>query len=182
MRALDDLITQGKVRYIGASNFAAWQLVEAQWTTKHHGFNPFISSQDEYSLLARELEAEPIPAMQASDVGLLPFFPLASGLLTGKYKKGQPAPEGTRFAREARLSKRFMTADNIDIVERLDSFAQARGRTLLELAFSWLASRPVVSSVIAGATKPEQLEQNVKAVGWKLTAEDQAEIDKITLG
>jgi aryl-alcohol dehydrogenase-like predicted oxidoreductase len=180
LRALDDLVHQGKVRYVGASIFAGWQLVEAQWTAKHHGLPPFISTQQEYSLLAREPEAELIPAMQATGVGLLPFFPLGSGLLTGKYKKDQPAPEGTRFAREARLYKRFMTEANLALVERLDAFCAARGKTLLELAFSWLASRPTVASIIAGATKPEQLGQNVRAVGWTLSVEERAEIDTLT--
>ena len=181
MRALEDLVRQGKVRYVGASNFAAWQLVEANWTAKAAGASPFIANQEEYSLLMREAEAELIPAMQAAGIGFLPFFPLASGLLTGKYKHGAPPPEGTRLAREPRMAKRFLTETNIVRVERLTSFCAARGKSLLELAFSWLAAQPAVASVIAGATRPEQLEQNVRAVAWRLTPEELTEIDAITL-
>jgi aryl-alcohol dehydrogenase-like predicted oxidoreductase len=118
--------------------------------------------------------------MQAYDLGLLPFFPLASGLLTGKYKRNAPPPEGTRLANTQRLADRYMTEANWPIVEKLGEFAQARGRSLLELAFSWLVSRPYVSSVIAGATRPEQIEQNIKAVDWALTPEEIAEINKIS--
>jgi aryl-alcohol dehydrogenase-like predicted oxidoreductase len=177
LRALDDLVRQGKVRYIGCSNFTAAQVVEAQWTAKHHGLNAFISCQDEYSLLKRDLEAESTPTMERYGLGLLPYFPLASGLLTGKHKRGQAAP-GTRLATE--IFARFMDDKNFDIVEKLEAFVKTRGRAMTELAFSWLAARPTVGSIIAGATKPEQIEANVKAAGWKLTAEDLAEIDKIT--
>ncbi|HEX2116817.1 MAG TPA: aldo/keto reductase [Alphaproteobacteria bacterium] len=180
LRALDDLVRQGKVRYIGCSNLPAWQVVEAQWTAKHHNLNAFVSCQDEYSLVVRDIEKDLVPAMQAYNLGLLPFFPLASGLLTGKYKRNAPLPEGTRLANTKRLADRYMTEDNWPIVERLNDFAAARGRTLLELAFSWLAARPCVSSVIAGATKPEQIEQNIKAVEWALTPEEIAEIDKLS--
>jgi aryl-alcohol dehydrogenase-like predicted oxidoreductase len=181
IRALDDLVRQGKVRYIGASNFAAWQLVEAQWTARSAGTTPFVSSQEEYSLLDRGVEAEIIPALGATGMGLLPFFPLASGLLTGKYKPREPAPQGTRLAREPRMAKRFLTETNILRVERLSAFCAARGKSLLELAFSWLAAQPAVASVIAGATKPEQLEQNVRAIAWHLTPDELGEIDSITL-
>jgi aryl-alcohol dehydrogenase-like predicted oxidoreductase len=131
--------------------------------------------------LVRGIERELVPAMQEYGLGLLPFFPLASGLLTGKYKHDGPKPEGARLSYMQNLADRYMTADNWRIVERLAAFAAARGHTLLELAFSWLAARPLVASVIAGATKPEQVEQNVKAGAWALTPEDMAEIDKITL-
>lgn len=180
LRALDDLVRQGKVRYIGCSNLPAWQVVEAQWTSKHEGLNSFVSCQDEYSLVVRDIEKDLIPAMQGYGLGLLPFFPLASGLLTGKYKRNAPLPEGTRLANTQRLADRYMTEANWPIVERLEGFAAKHGRTMLELAFSWLAAKPTVSSVIAGATKPEQVEQNVKAADWALTPEEIAEIDRLS--
>ena len=180
LRALDDLVRQGKVRYIGCSNLPAWEIVEAQWTAKHHNLNAFVSCQDEYSLVFRGIEKDLVPAMQAYNLGLLPFFPLASGLLTGKYKRNAPLPEGTRLANTKRLADRYISDANWTIVEKLSEFASARGHTMLELAFSWLASRPYVSSVIAGATKPEQIDQNIKAVEWAMTPEEIAEIDKIS--
>jgi len=179
LRALDDLVRQGKVRYIGCSNLPAWQVVEAQWTAKHHNLNAFVSCQDEYSLVVRKIESDLVPAMQTYNMGLLPFFPLASGLLTGKYKRNAPLPEGTRLANTQRLADRYISDANWTIVEKLSEFAAARGHTLLELAFSWLAARPYVSSVIAGATKPEQIEQNIKAAEWALTPEEVAEVDKL---
>jgi aryl-alcohol dehydrogenase-like predicted oxidoreductase len=181
LRSLDDLVRQGKVRYIGCSNLPAWQVVEAQWIARQQGLESFISCQDEYSLVRRDLESELQPAMQRYDLGLLPFFPLASGLLTGKYRRNAPPPEGTRFATTQRLADRYATAANWAIVEGLADFCAKRGHSLLELAFSWLLARPPVASVIAGATKPEQLEQNVKAADWALTPEDLAEIDRLTL-
>ena len=181
LRSLDDLVRQGKVRYIGCSNLPAWQVVEAQWIARQQGLESFISCQDEYSLVRRDLEGELQPAMQSYGLGLLPFFPLASGLLTGKYKRNAPPPEGTRFATTQRLADRYATAANWAIVEGLADFCAKRGHSLLELAFSWLLARPPVASVIAGATKPEQLEQNVKAADWALTPEDLAEIDRLTL-
>ena len=181
LRSLDDLVRQGKVRYIGCSNLPAWQVVEAQWIARQQGLESFISCQDEYSLVRRDLEGELQPAMQSYGLGLLPFFPLASGLLTGKYKRNAPPPEGTRFATTQRLADRYATAANWAIVEGLADFCAKRGHSLLELAFSWLLAPPPVASVIAGATKPEQLEQNVKAADWALTPEDLAEIDRLTL-
>ncbi|MBV8835928.1 MAG: aldo/keto reductase [Alphaproteobacteria bacterium] len=177
LRALDDLVRAGKVRYIGCSNFTPAQFVEAQWTARHLGLNAFVSCQDEYSLLKRDLDKEALPTMQRYGLGLLPYFPLASGLLTGKHKRGAAAA-GTRLATAA--FSRFMDERNFDIVEKLESFVKARGHTLTELAFSWLAARPTVGSIIAGATKPEQIDANVKATGWVLGADDLAEIDKIT--
>ena len=180
LRALDDLIRQGKVRYIGCSNFAAWQLTEAHWTARANGLNGFVSCQDEYSLLFRKQEAELMPAARQAGFGLLPYAPLASGVLTGKYRRNAPLPPGTRLATTQRLADRFLTERNWQIAEKLGDFVEARGRTMLELAFSWLLAREPVSSVIAGATRPEQVEQNVKAGGWKLTPEELAEIDLIT--
>ncbi len=180
LRALDDLVRQGKVRYIGCSNLPAWEVVEAQWTAQHHNLNAFISCQDEYSLVVRDIEKDLVPAMQRYGLGLLPFFPLASGLLTGKYKRNAPLPAGTRLANTQRLADRYMTEANWPVVEKLEGFAAKHGRSMLELAFSWLAAKPTVSSVIAGATKPEQVEQNVKAADWALTPEEIAEIDKLS--
>ena len=179
LRALDDLIRDGKVRYVGCSNLPAWQVVDALGTAKQLGLNAFISCQDEYSLVVRTPEKELIPAMQHHGLGLLPFFPLASGLLTGKYRRNQRLPQDTRLTKEQRLADRFMTDANWEKAERLREFAEKRGHTLLELAFSWLAARPTVASVIAGATKPEQVEANVRAVGWKLSAEEIAEVDRL---
>lgn len=180
LRALEDLIRQGKVRYIGCSNFPAWRVAEAQFTARGINTHAFVSCQDEYSLIVRDNEKDLFPAAQAYNLGILPFFPLASGLLTGKYKRGAAAPADTRFAKMQYLSDRYMTEANFDLVQKLQDFVKARGRTMLELAFSWLAARPQVSSVIAGATGVEQIEQNVKAIGWKLTADEMAEIDAIT--
>ena len=180
LRALDDLIRQGKVRYIGNSNFPAWRIAEAEFIARQINVTPFVSCQDEYSLVVRDIEKDLLPAAQQYNLGLLPFFPLASGLLTGKYQRGAAAPEDTRFAKAPALRDRYVTPRNEDIVDKLSAFAQTRGHSLLELAFSWLASRPQVSSVIAGATRVEQVEQNVKAIGWALSAEELAEVDKIT--
>jgi aryl-alcohol dehydrogenase-like predicted oxidoreductase len=179
LSALDDLVRQGKVRYIGCSNFAAWQVVDAQWTADDRRLTPFISAQDELSLLVRDVERELIPALEAKSMGLLPYFPLASGLLTGKYARGADLPQGTRMALMKRLSDRFMTEKNWEIVGKLEAFCASRGHTMLELAFGWLLAKPAVASVIAGATKPEQIEANVKATSWKLSSDDLAEIDKL---
>jgi aryl-alcohol dehydrogenase-like predicted oxidoreductase len=179
LRTLDDLIRQGKVRHIGCSNLPAWQVVEAQWTSRQLGLNAFVSCQDEYSLLVRDVEHELIPAMEAYGLALLPYFPLASGLLSGKYERSR-MPEGARLTLSKSLGERYLTEANWTTVDRLKEFCAQRGRSLLELAFSWLVAHPLVSSVIAGATRPEQLEQNVKAVGWILTAEEMQETDRLT--
>jgi aryl-alcohol dehydrogenase-like predicted oxidoreductase len=182
LRALEDLVTQGKVRYIGNSNFTGWQAVEADWTAGAINATRFVSCQNEYSLLNRKAEAELLPAMQAYGLSLLPFFPLANGLLTGKYKKGAALPEGARLTRESRAAARSLTERNWTIVEKLDEFSKSRGKTMLELAFSWLLANKSVASVIAGATRPEQVEANAAAGNWKLTAEELAAIDEITAG
>ena len=180
LRALDDLICQGKVRYVGCSNFPAWQVVEAQWTARINGLNAFVSCQDEYSLVVRRVvEPQLRPAMLQYGLGLLPFQPLASGLLTGKYRRNAPLPSGTRLANTARLADRYLTERNWTVAEALRDFAEQRGHTLLELAFSWLLAQTPVASVIAGATRPEQLEQNARAGAWQLSAEDQAAVDRI---
>ncbi len=180
LRAFEDLVRQGKVRYIGCSNLAAWQVVEAQWTAKSANIGCFASCQDEYNLLNRAVEADLFPALAQYGLGLLPYFPLANGLLTGKYKR-DAMPEGARLTENPRFGNRdYVTEANWAIVEQLDSFAAERGYTLLELAFSWLAAQPPTASVIAGATRTEQIEANVAAVDWQLTAEELAEIDRIT--
>jgi aryl-alcohol dehydrogenase-like predicted oxidoreductase len=176
LRALDDLVRQGKVRYIGHSNFSAAQTVEAAWVAKTEHLTPFISLQNHFNLLNR-LDTELIDACVRYGVGILPYFPLASGMLTGKYRPGQPAPEGTRLA--GPMGGRILTDRNFETVQKLEAVAEEAGHTPLELAFSWLAQQPAVSSVIAGATKPEQVEQNAAAVNWKLTPEQLAAIDEI---
>jgi aryl-alcohol dehydrogenase-like predicted oxidoreductase len=181
LRALDDLVRQGKVRFIGCSNLSAQQIAEAQATARRHGLAQFVSCQDEYSLLVRDVERELVPTAKRLGLGLLPYFPLASGLLTGKYKRGAALPPGSRLSKNARHAQRFANERNWRIVGELDTFAARRGHTLLELAFSWLLRDEVVASVIAGATDAQQVEQNVRAAGWKLSAEDLAEIDRITL-
>jgi aryl-alcohol dehydrogenase-like predicted oxidoreductase len=182
LRALDDLVRQGKIRFIGCSNLSAQQVAEAQATAERHGLTAFVSCQDEYSLLVRDVERELVPTAKRLGMGLLPYFPLASGLLTGKYKRGAPLLPGSRLSKNARHAQRFASERNWRIVGELEVFAARRGHTLLELAFSWLLRDEVVTSVIAGATSPEQVEQNVHAAGWRLSAQDLAEIDRITLG
>jgi aryl-alcohol dehydrogenase-like predicted oxidoreductase len=181
LRTLDELKNAGKVRFIGCSNLSAKQLEEAQTVARHHGLTAFVSCQDEYSLLERDLEKDRVGAMRRLGLGLLPYFPMASGLLTGKYKHGAPLPAGSRLAKSERHADGLLNARNWRIVDALDAFALNRGHTLLELAMGWLASRPFVGSIIAGATSPEQVEQNAAAVGWSLTAADLADIDHITL-
>lgn len=180
LRALDDLIQAGKVRYIGCSNFPAWAMVEAQWTAKSDGLNPFVSCQDEYSLVVRGAENDLVPAARAYGLGLLPYFPLASGLLTGKYRRNASMPAGARLTQTQRLADRYLSDRNWQISEKLIDFAEARGHTALELAFSWLLSQQPVASVIAGATKPEQVVQNVAAGNWVLSPTELAEVDAIT--
>jgi len=179
LRALDDLVRHGKVRYIGCSNFPAWEMTEAAWTARAAGLNGFVSCQDEYSLVHRAPEAELLPAARKLGLGLLPYFPLASGLLTGKYRRNRPLPAGTRLAQTQRLADRYLTERNWGVAEKLGDLAEARGKSMLELAFSWLLAQSPVASVIAGATRPEQLEQNVKAGGWVLTAEELAEVSRV---
>ncbi len=180
LRALSDLVTQGKIRYFGCSNFSGWRLVEAQWAAKLLGLPGFVSAQDEYSLVKRDHEADLLPALNAYGLGLLPYFPLASGLLTGKYRRNQPMPEGARLTNTQRLADRYLTDKNWEVSEKLADFAEARGHTVLELAFSWLLAQKPVSSVIAGATRPEQIGQNVKAGGWALSESELMEIDALT--
>ena len=179
LRALDDIVRQGKVRYIGVSNMPAWALVDASWISRSNGLPAFLSTQAEYNLLARDVETSLFPALQATGMGFLPFFPLASGLLTGKYRKGAALPEGTRM--DLPYFKGGLTEARLEKLERLIGFAEARGHSVLELAFAWLLAQPLVSSVIAGATKPEQVRANAAAQGWTLTAADLAELNALKL-
>jgi aryl-alcohol dehydrogenase-like predicted oxidoreductase len=176
LAALSELVTEGKVRYIGSSNFAGWQVVDADWTASSSGYEPFISAQNEYSWLKRGIEAELVPALDHTGQSLLPYFPLASGLLTGKYKRGQPAPDGTRLAGQA---ARLESAD-FDTVEALEKFAADRGISILHVAMGGLAAMPTVGSVIAGATKVEQIEQNVAAGLWVPGGDDLEALLEIT--
>ncbi|MDQ6781657.1 MAG: aldo/keto reductase [Candidatus Eremiobacteraeota bacterium] len=179
MRALDELVRQGKVRYIGHSNFAAWQVVECHYIAQMQHLHRFVSAQNQYSLLKREVETELLPACTAYGVGVLPYFPLASGFLTGKYQRDAPLPEGARLTNNQSAREQIMTPQNWNVLERLSDFARRREHTLAELSIAWLLSRPVVGSVIAGATKPEQIEANVKAAVWRLTREEVAEVDTL---
>ncbi|MEA2970111.1 MAG: hypothetical protein QOE78_3372, partial [Alphaproteobacteria bacterium] len=163
LRALDELVRQGKVRYIGCSNLSAQQVIAAQDAASRHGLAAFVSCQDEYSLIERDIERELIPTAKAIELGILPYFPLASGLLTGKYRRGAAPPPGSRLAKNQRHAQDFLSERNGRIVGELEAFAARCHCTLLELAFGWLLRDPVVASVIAGATSPEQIEQNVRA-------------------
>jgi aryl-alcohol dehydrogenase-like predicted oxidoreductase len=180
LRALDDLVRQGKVRLIGCSNLPAQQVIEAHNIATRNNLAAFVSCQDEYSLLVRDVERELIPAAKTCGMSVLPYFPLASGLLTGKYKRGAPLPPGTRMNKLPNHAADFLTERNWRIVDALQAFAANRGRSLIELAFSWLLRDGVVGSVIAGATSPEQVAQNIRAAEWVLSAEELAEVDRIT--
>lgn len=180
LRALDDLVQQGKVRYIGCSTLSAWQTVEAQWVSTHLGLERYVSCQERYSLIDRDLDRELMPVIESYGLGLIPFSPLADGLLTGKYRRNAPMPAGARLTTTPRAAERRLLDRNWRIVERLTDFCEARGHTLLELAFSWLLQRPKVASVIAGATSADQVEANVRAGSWALSREDMDEIDRLT--
>ncbi|MFT5180406.1 MAG: aryl-alcohol dehydrogenase-like predicted oxidoreductase [Alphaproteobacteria bacterium] len=179
LRALDDLVTQGKVRHIGCSNLSAWRVVDANWNAQSLGLSPFVSAQNEYSLLVREVERELLPALREKQMGFLPYYPLAAGVLTGKYRQGGAVPDGTRLHKMPHLADRYFNEENMVIVEALHAFAEARGRSLLELSFAWLASHDVIPSIIAGASRPEQVTANVAAVEWQLTDDEVGEIDRI---
>ncbi|MGW7684798.1 aldo/keto reductase [Kribbella sp. NPDC054772] len=176
LAALSELVAEGKVRYVGSSQFAAWQLVDADWTARTDGLERFISAQNRYSLLDREVEDELVPACEHLGLGILPFFPLSSGLLTGKYKRGEAAPDGTRLAARPEA---LANAD-FDKIEALDTFAAERDLTLIDVAIGGLAAQPAVASVIAGATSPEQIAQNVAAGTWQPTVADLATLDELT--
>ncbi len=179
LSALDDLVTQGKVRYIGNSNFTGWMIADADWTSKSERFNRFVSAQNNYSLLERRVEHEVTPACSQFGLGMLPYFPLASGMLTGKYKRGEAPADGTRMAAWGARAQQALSDKNFDKVEALEGWAAERGHTMLELAFAWLLGHPVVSSVIAGATKPEQVQANAATAAWKLTPQEVEEVTKL---
>ena len=179
LRTMDQLVQQGKVRYLGCSNFAAWQLAEAMGTARALGLEPLVSVEPEYSMLKRGIERELLPCCTRYQVGVLPYFPLASGFLTGKYRRGQPPGAGTRFASQTHRAAAILTPENFDVLDQLETFAAARSRPLVELAFAWLLAHPQVSSVIAGATTPAQITANAKAADWHLSATEMAELDSI---
>ncbi|MFQ5933322.1 MAG: aldo/keto reductase [Dehalococcoidia bacterium] len=179
LRALDDLVHQGKVRYIGSSNFAAWQLSEAIWTSRTLNLHGFVSEQPYYNLLRRHVERELVPFCQAYGIGIIPYFPLESGFLTGKYRPGQPPEEGTRLAKTPSFQW-VLTEGNFRILAQLEKFAQDREHTVGELAIAWLLANPTVSSVIAGATQPEQVVDNVKAIDWRMTSDEKKALNEIT--
>ena len=179
LRALDDLVTQGKVRYIGCSNLPAWQMVESHFEAELANVGGFVSAQEEYNLLNRAIEKDVLPAARKYGFGLLPYFPLASGLLTGKYKRDD-MPEGARLTNAPKFANRtYVTDENWAKIEDLEAFATERGHSLLELAFGWLLAESATASVIAGATKPEQIASNVGAAGWTLAADEKAAVDAI---
>lgn len=179
LRALDDVVRAGKARYIACSNFAAWQLADAAWTATHLGLMPFIVVQAKYNLLERSIEKEIVPCCLTHGVGVIPWGPLASGFLTGKYQRGKAIPAGTRFATPMSIYSDVMTEANFDKLEKLQAFAKKRGHTVGELAITWLLAHPWLGSVIAGAMNAEELKDNVTAANWKLTADDVAIVDKI---
>ncbi len=180
LRALDDLVHAGMVRYLGCSNFKAWQIVEAQWAARAEHLTPFISAQNRYNLLDRSIEAEVIPACLKYGLGVLPYPPLAGGFLTGKYQPGAPPPSGARLAAGGRQAEQTLSEGNFSVLQELQHFADSRGRTVLDVAIAWLVAQPTAGSVIAGATKPEQLDANVAAGDWKMSADEVAEVAQIT--
>lgn len=181
LRALDDLVKRGDVRYVGCCNFPAWRIVEADHVARRESLVRFVSVQNQYSLLVREAESEVLPACESHGLGFLPWFPLASGLLTGKYRRGEPPPEGSRLSRPTPVSGMYLNDRNFSMVEQLEAFAARHGKTVGALAVAWLLSRSPVASVIAGASTEAQIDQNVSALEWKLTPEDLEEIDRITI-
>jgi aryl-alcohol dehydrogenase-like predicted oxidoreductase len=181
LSALTDLVRDGKVRYVGCSNFAAWQLADADWTARTAGLERFVSVQNRYSLLDRTIEEEVVPACEQYGVGVLPFFPLEYGLLTGKYRRGEAAPDGSRAVLDPSRAQWLQTAD-WDRIEALTAYAGARDLSVLDVAIAGLAAQPMVGSVIAGATSGEQVRTNAAALRWQPTADDLAELDEVTRG
>jgi aryl-alcohol dehydrogenase-like predicted oxidoreductase len=179
LAALDELVREGLVRYVGSSNFAGWQIADAAWTARDRRYEPFVSAQNQYSLLDRDIEAEVVPACEAFGIGQLPYFPLANGVLTGKYRRGAPLPEDSRLGGNPQRAERLLTDDTYDRVEALEKLGAERGLTLLHLAIGGLAAQPTVASVIAGATRAEQVRANAAAGAWEPTADDLAAIDEI---
>jgi aryl-alcohol dehydrogenase-like predicted oxidoreductase len=181
MRALDDLVRAGKVRYIGASNFSAWQLVWSNALAEENGWTRFISIQPHYHMLEREIERELIPACSYFGIGILPYFPLAGGFLTGKYKQAQPAPSGSR-GESSEYVQQYMTNENYTKLDKLEAFAAQYGHSLNELAHTWLLAQPQISSVISGATSVEQVQANKLAVNWELSEDEVNEVNALLNG
>ncbi|MYM63939.1 aldo/keto reductase [Pseudomaricurvus sp. HS19] len=183
LRALDDLVTSGKVRYLGCGNLPAWQVVESQWLSKNEGLHRYIVTQEEYSLVGQQNRQSHIPALEKYGMALMPYSPLANGLLTGKYSASGELPSDTRLAKNLwNMGDRYLTPERLQLVDKLSAFAQERGHNLLELAISWLLAQPVVCSVIAGTTTPQQLQKNLECGEWKLAAEEMQQIDQICQG
>jgi aryl-alcohol dehydrogenase-like predicted oxidoreductase len=178
LRALEDLMRQGKVRHAAASNMTPALLQESERTARARQLHGFVATQEPYNLLERGIETTLLPELEQLQLSLIPYFPLASGLLTGKYRRGVAPAEGTRLAAWKNLAS-ALTDQNFDRIERLEAFASERGRSLVELAIAWLLHQPAVASVIAGATRPSQLEANCRALDWKLSAQDMAQIDQL---
>ena len=178
LRALDDLVHAGKVRYIGCSNFASWELCEALWISRTAGLSSFVSVEPRYNLIERNIEAELVPFCQAYGIGVVPWYPLVAGFLTGKYHRGAAIPPGTRFSTNPEMYSRLLTDANFDLLDKLTAFASEKGHSVAELAIAWLISHPWVNTVIAGVTKTQQVEVNVAAAEWKLTADEMAQLDK----
>ena len=179
LRALDDLVTAGKVRYTGCCNFSAADVVEAAWTAKTKNLTPFISAQNRHNVIECRIPAELASACERHGLGLLPYYPLAAGLLTGKYRASEPPPPGTRLATPSKYYDGILCEKNFARLAKLEAFARERDRSIVELAIGWLASQRIVSSVICGATRPEQIEMNVRESGWRLTGEEMAAIDAL---
>ncbi len=180
LRALDDLVKAGKVRYIGVCNFPAWRLCEALWTSKVNHLHSFITAQSRYHMFDRKLEEELVPLCQAYKVGVIPWAPLAGGFLTGKYRKGEKAPADWRLSTPIKIYGNMLTEDNFRKLDKLEAFATERGHSVGELAMAWLLAKPWVSTIIAGAKSVEQVKANLGAVGWKLTHEEVTELDAIS--
>ena len=180
LRALDELVKQGKVRHVGSSNYTGKQIAEADDTAKRLGLTRFVCAQDELSLLKRHIEKERVPAMLPRKIALIPYFPLASGLLTGKYRRGAPMPEGTRLGAKNRLSDLFRTDDNLELTYKVVEFSDAHKLNVLGVAFAWLLEKPNVPSVIAGASRPEQIDANIKAAESNLSGAEIGALDKLT--
>lgn len=180
LRAMDDLVKSGKVRFIGGSNMPAWELCEALWVSKAKGLNSFVTVQPRYNLLDRHCEEELVPCCQSYGIGVIPWYPLAGGFLTGKYRRGAELPPGTRFQSNPPMYTWLLSESNFDVLDKLEDFASKRGHSVAELSIAWLVSHPWISTVIAGVTKPQQISANIGAADWKLTADEMKEIDSIT--
>jgi aryl-alcohol dehydrogenase-like predicted oxidoreductase len=180
LRALDDLVRQGKVRQIGCSNFSAKQMEDAQAVSQKHGLVPFVTSQDEYSMLVRGIERDRVPVMQRYGMTLLPYAPLAGGFLTGKYQRSKPLPKNARLAYSSHHASDVINERNWAMIEQIGPLASRTGHSMLDLAFGWLLAQPVTASVIAGATSPEQVEQNVRAGQAKLAPDVLDALDRMT--